>query len=266
MSTRTFPKSQRFLKISFFIGLFLFAFNLGFFVVNAAYERYATGDTAVIGEFVYDDNFVATTTAGCTLSIYNPSGTLLVNAASMTADANGYTHYSYSVPSTGPEGVWPTQMTCGSVPNGDLVKLDKTFVVGATIVSTTTLASSVWTSATRTLTSVGTLVADVWAYGTRTLTGASLDSGSLATQADVLTASSSLAATIPTAVWANGTRSLTTFGSLAADVWNIATSTLTAAGTAGKQLVINYGSGGGGGASAARTTRLRRRQRFRETS
>ena len=45
----------------------------GFFVANAEYERYATGETAVIGDFVYDDDFVATTTAGCTLTVYDPS-------------------------------------------------------------------------------------------------------------------------------------------------------------------------------------------------
>jgi hypothetical protein len=35
---------------------------------------------------------VATTTAGCVISIYNPSGTLLVNESSMTADLNGFKH------------------------------------------------------------------------------------------------------------------------------------------------------------------------------
>jgi len=202
--------------IKFFLLIFVFVFSQAFFaVVNAAYERFATGETAVIGEFVYDDNFVATTTAGCTLSVYDPTGSLIVNAASMTANANGFTHYSFSVPASGPEGVWPTAMTCGNVLNGDLVKLDKSFVVGATLVSTSTLATSVWTSASRSLTTFGTLVSDVWANGTRTLTsggGASaadvwsyatrrltdgaLDSGSLALTSDVTTASSSLAAVI----------------------------------------------------------------------
>ena len=39
------------------------------------------------------------------------------------------------------------------------------------------------------------------------------------TDATVLTASSSLAATIPTNVWSSGTRSLTSFGTLVSDVW-----------------------------------------------
>ena len=65
--------TNRFFKLSIFFWVFLFGLSAAAFVAHAAYERYATGDTAVIGEFVYDDNFVATTTAGCTLSIYNPS-------------------------------------------------------------------------------------------------------------------------------------------------------------------------------------------------
>jgi len=195
MPLRTFI-FNRYLKLS--IGLWVVVLGLctTVLVAHAAYERYATGDTAVIGEFVYDDNFVATTTAACTLSIYNPSGSLIVNAGSMTSNANGFTFYSYSVPTSSPEGVWPSQMTCGNVSNGDLVKMDKTFVVGATLVSTTTLASSVWTSASRSLTTFGTLVADVWTNATRTLTGATLTSGSLATLSDLTTATSSLASAI----------------------------------------------------------------------
>ncbi len=47
------------------------------------------------------------------------------------------------------------------------------------------------------------------------------------TDSKVLTASSSLVATIPTAVWANTTRSLTTFGTLVSDIWSNGTRTLT---------------------------------------
>jgi uncharacterized membrane protein YgcG len=59
------------------------------------------------------------------------------------------------------------------------------------------------------------------------------------TDARVLTASTSLAATLPLAVWASGARTLTGFGTLAADVWNVATSTLTTPGTIGSQLATN---------------------------
>jgi hypothetical protein len=195
MSASTFSIYRRILSKSFLIGVFFFVLGFGILIAHAAYERYATGDTAVIGEFVYDDDFVASV-SDCTISIYNPSGSLIVNAATMTADANGWHHYSYTIPSSGPEGVWPSHITCGSVPTGDLVKMDKTFIVGATIVSTTTLASSVWTSTTRTLSSVGTLVSDIWNNSVRTLTSATLNSGSLSTQSDVLSASTSLASVI----------------------------------------------------------------------
>ena len=39
----------------------------------AAYEKYDIGSLITIGEFVYDDDFQATTSP-CTISIYNPSG------------------------------------------------------------------------------------------------------------------------------------------------------------------------------------------------
>ncbi len=44
---------------------------------------------------------------------------------------------------------------------------------------------------------------------------------------------------LPATIWAYGSRSLTTFGTLASDVWGIATSTLTANGSIGKQIVTN---------------------------
>jgi len=299
MSASTFSIYKRIISKSFLIGLLFFVVLYNISIVHAAYERYATGDTAVIGEFVYEDDFTPSS-ADCTVFIYNSSGSLIVNGTTMTEDANGWHHYSYSIPSSGPEGIWPSYMSCGTVMGGDLVKMDKSFVVGATVVSTTTLANSVWTSTTRTLTSFGTLVSDVWSNSVRTLTGASLDTGSLATQSDVVTASSSLAAaisagtvsvnsntnatilsastslasfinantnsqissaittinnntnatvltastslasTIPTAVWSASARSLTTFGTLAADVWTNGTRTLTSGSTLTASDVWTY--------------------------
>ncbi len=195
------------------------------------------GETVTIGEFVYDDDYVATTTP-CTMTIYDPANTLKINGASMTANANGWHYYDYSVPLNAIEGPWPTSMICGSALGGDLIKADKTFVVDNSIqeiennIASTTddvsdiaselgtgnisaiktktdsitwsditsiptnVATAVWSAGTRSLTTFGSLVADVWSAGTRTLTGAGLSSGSLATQADVTSASSSVSANI----------------------------------------------------------------------
>ena len=116
--------------------LLFLVFN--FFPVDfayAGYQKIAPGGTVTLGEFVYDDNFVATTTAGCVLSIFDPNENQVFNGA-MTASSTGWTYYNYTVPSAGTSGIWPTQMTCGSVSNGDLVKVDKSFIV-----ATSTLAA-----------------------------------------------------------------------------------------------------------------------------
>lgn len=340
-------------SISIWISLF-FLVGLFPFVAHAAI-RYEQGETAVVGEFVYDDDFVATTSP-CTVSIYDPSGDLIVNESSMTADINGWHYYNYSIASNAEQGTWPTTMTCGTVPTGDLIKVDKSFIVGEVLASqadvlsassslAATVPTNVWSNSTRSLTTFGTLVADVWANGTRTLsssgvteistdvwsfaqrrlTDGTLDSGSLATAANVttastsiglaisdqttsinsntnsailgastsigsvvsnasssiasiintntdtqissaittinnntnatvLTASTSLVATIPTGVWANGTRTLSSFGTLAADVWNVATSSFLTAGSVGEHIVTTLDaqvSGAGGTAPTA---------------
>ncbi len=299
---------------------------------SAAYTTYAPGQTVVLGDFVYDDDYTATTT-NCYVSIWGPSGSVEVNAASMSAGADSFYSYSYS---TSTHGTFPAQMSCGYAGDGSLVKQDKTFIVatssatiptaqevadivnentnsvvlaassslGTSLTSVlSTLASipaSIWSYGTRSLSTFGSLAADVWSAATRTLTGAGLDTGSLATLSDVQTASSSVAAVvnantssvvatasssigsavdaldtlsaadlatasssiaavvnantnsivlaassslgsvissvassvsgIPAAVWAAGGRTLSSFGTLAADVWSSGTRTLTGAG------------------------------------
>ena len=108
---------------------------------SAVTNKYAPNENIVIGEFVYDDDFVATTT-DCTLSIYNPSGSPVLTNQLMTALPNGWHYYSTSTLNS--FGVWPTTMTCGSIAGGDLANLDKTFVVGYDNASTTAISNSVW--------------------------------------------------------------------------------------------------------------------------
>lgn len=206
-----------------FLIIFLLAALISAYPAQAAIDKYAPGDTIVIGEFVYDDDMVATTTANCRVTIYsplNPSGDPVVLNTPMTPLASGWNYYSTTT--VVDEGIWPTTMTCG-VEGVDLANLDKTFIVGYVNASTTAIASSVWNnsatssiadavntntnatvlSASSSLASaIFSIPARVWdaTYsGARRLSDALFgtgDSGSLATQSDLESASSSLATTV----------------------------------------------------------------------
>jgi hypothetical protein len=192
-----------------FLIIFLLAALISAYPVQAAIDKYAPGDTIIIGEFVYDDDYVATTTP-CIVEIYNPAGDSVLSDHLMTALSNGWHFYSTSTITT--EGVWPVTMTCGSVLGGDLANLDKSFVVGYTSASTTAIANSVWNnSATSSIAAVINANTDVEAANINTNTNAT-----------VLAASSSLAAIIaslPETIWQYGSRTLTSFGTLVADIW-----------------------------------------------
>lgn len=45
----------------------------------------------------------------------------------MTDDATGWHYYSYATPGT--EGKYPAFITCGTLIGGDLLKLDKSFIL-----------------------------------------------------------------------------------------------------------------------------------------
>lgn len=146
------------------VSIFLFTF----LIVNPAYatETYTPSESIVIGEFIYNDDYTPTTD-NCTISIYSPAGATLVNEATMSDDATGWHYYAYTIPVT--EGKYPTFITCGTLIGGDLLKLDKSFIVKAPNVTDASIASSVWSNGTRSLTTFGTLAADVWSNSTRTL-------------------------------------------------------------------------------------------------
>jgi hypothetical protein len=218
---------QHFIARAFLFFLASVGFCASALPAFAAYDQFEPGTAVTLGEFVYDDSFEATTTANCSVTVHDPNGTLVVNAQAMTADADSWYHYTLAPATT--EGTWPAFIACGSLGTGDLIKEDKTFVVTSNIVSSSSVAAlvnantnavvgaassslgvslssaiasiasvpaNVWAYSSRTLTSMGTLVADVWSAAARTLTGAGLDSGSLATQSDVQTASTSVAAVV----------------------------------------------------------------------
>lgn len=198
MKTRCIFFTQSVLCIFFFCAFFLCSFfsHTTPTAHAAEYQRAALGDTITIGEFVYDDDLVASSTAGCIITIYDPSNTLKVNAAAMTGNVNGWTYYNYAIGLGEAEGNWPTFMTCGSISNGDLIRVDKTFVVGNTIAASSTIAEAVWGRSVRTLTGFGSLAADVWSDAfapTRRLTDATLTGGgAIGTLSDIVSATSSL--------------------------------------------------------------------------
>jgi hypothetical protein len=166
------------LLISLGLGAYIFLAASPLYIF-ADYPKVAPGDSITLGEFIYDDNYVATTSP-CTITIVNPSGVPVVSDAVTSAEVTGWHSYAYTVPSNGPNGSWPAILTCGSEIGGDLIRGDKTFLVdGVYLASSSTIATSVWSSLVRRLTD-------------ETLTGG----GSIAKQSDVQSASSSLSGQI----------------------------------------------------------------------
>ena len=191
----------------------------GFFSISvasaASYQKIAPGDTVTLGEFVFDDDFVATTTA-CTVGITSPLNVEVVPSTTpMTANTDGWHYYNYTTAENAPSGVWPSVMICGSVARGDLVMVDKSFIVDWSVVSTSTIKTVVDESLTVATSSLAAVI------------GAS-------TEAAIATASSSLFATLPATIWSFSSRTLTSFGTLVADtasaVWTSVSRTLTGAG------------------------------------
>ncbi len=207
-------------------------------IASAQADKVFLGETIRIADFVFEDDYTPSTDP-CTLSIYNPSGTLKVNEANMQSYANGWHYYDYTVPLDEEIGRWPVIMSCGSTLNQDLVRVNKDFIVeiGArlststiaesvstsvwsnpiralTDYATSTIATAVWNSSSRTLTDFGTLVSDIWSNPSRVLTDYAV---------------ASIASAVTSAVWSNPSRTLTDYGNdiTALDVWNAANRTLT---------------------------------------
>lgn len=168
-----------------------------------------------IGEFLYNDSYSPITGASCSLTSYNPNGSIFLNNVSLTGTSNGWYSYTATTPST--IGLYPSQVCCDT--GGQHLCIDKSFTVqaaGSTLSSTdvtnavwntsrssytgagtfgealqnivpatSDIASAIWGYSTRSLSTFGTLAADIWNNTTRTLTGASLSSGNLAMQSDV---------------------------------------------------------------------------------
>ena len=198
-----------------FFCLALFGFSSIPVAFAGSYQKIAPGDTITLGEFVFDDDFVATTTA-CTVGITDPLNVeIIASTTPMTANTDGWHYYNYTTALNAPSGVWPSVMICGTVARGDLVIVDKSFIVDWSVVSTSTIKGVVDESLTVATSSLSAVI-------------------NANTGAAVLSASSSLFATLPASIWSFSGRTLTSFGTLVADtasaVWASVSRTLTGAG------------------------------------
>ena len=167
------------------------------------YQICAPNSSCIIGEFLYDDEYIPIATATCTLTSRNPDNSLFLNAVNMTAGSDGW--YSYNATTVSTEGVYHSQICCTA--GTDYLCLDKSFEVKQIATTSSTLnAADVWGYSDRSLTTFGTLTNDIWSHSTRTLSSF----GSLAGD-----------------VWGYSSRSLSNFGNLIADIWNYGTRTIT---------------------------------------
>lgn len=206
-------------------AIIIMVFSFLFFVssVSAANEQYPVDEQVVIGEFLYDDDYVATTT-DCFIDIWAPYKdenselVSIVTNVKMSTSTTGWHYYNFVGSST--PGIWPATMKCGTA-GVDLIKGDKTFVLTTTTVvqdvatavwnntertltdyATSSIAERVWNYPGRALDSFTTLVQAVWGniVSERSLTTKQLaGGGNLATESYINMATSSLSTTLETA-------------------------------------------------------------------
>lgn len=201
-------------KIFVFLIKSCFIFGIFFNFTNITYaiETYIPLETVNIGEFIYNDDYTPTAD-DCTIDIYSPSLVSLVSATMTDEGAvavTGWHYYTYIIPAT--EGKYPTYITCGSVPTGDLFKLDKTFIVKAPSVTSTDISGAVTTINSNTDTKTSSLATSA----VLALVKASTD-----------TINWSDITSLPANVWTYSTRTLTSLASVATDIWSATTRTLT---------------------------------------
>ncbi len=158
---------------------------------------------------------VGTTGLTVTADVYR-NGTEIVAAGSATDAGDGLYTYTLASGSNTVEGVYIAvfktatttvdqqhiaavwEVGTGGIENLDAAVSSRSVAGDAMALTSgerTTVSSSVWSSATRTLTSYGTLIADIWSYVTRTLTSGGGGGGATAQE-----------------VWEYATRELTALG------------------------------------------------------
>ncbi len=153
----------------------------------AEYQRCGRGGSCEIGEFLYDDSYSPITTAGiCILTSRTSSGSVYADPPSiMTSSSAGDGWYSsnWTVGGAQTEGLYPTTVCCTPVGENKIC-IDKSFVIGTTLLSGSEVANAVWDSQTSDHTGAGTfgnvlgnILYNIWNYGTRSLTSATLALG-----------------------------------------------------------------------------------------
>jgi hypothetical protein len=216
-----------FLGIAVVWAVFLF---IGFwgkvFAGPAEYQQCKTGFVCTIGEFLYDDEYNPIATASCHLTARYPDGSVFINAATLSAQTDGW--YSYSFETVGvPEGFYRGQLCCDVSP--DYLCLDKSFEIGPAALTASEAAKAVWDEPVSSHAAEGSFgknlqnpvltAQQIWEYTSRTLTGF----GDLVAQ-----------------IWNYTSRTMTDFGNLIASIWSHPTRTLTSENLEnGKKLATN---------------------------
>lgn len=140
MNSKKYIFNNKFLYFSYlnfgalFFVVILFYFSFIFIVRAYGYQKAAPGDTITLGEFVFEDDFTPST-EDCTITITDPSDTVVVPGVLMNERADGWHFYNYTIPSNAVNGIWRAVMSCGSSGAGNLVKTDKSFIVDSTMVT-----------------------------------------------------------------------------------------------------------------------------------
>jgi hypothetical protein len=168
------------------LGIFASVFIRPTYASVGEYQSCTTDTDCIIGEFLYDDNYVPIVDAECTLTSRYPNGTVFINSATLPPSADGW--YSYTVGTSGqPLGLYRGQICCTS--GTDYLCLDKGFTIdqntaesvwnynNRTISTFGNIVSDIWSYSDRSLSGFGTLVGDIWSHTTKTLSSSTLDNG-----------------------------------------------------------------------------------------
>ena len=132
-------------RFHFFLFSFCCFVFFGFFSISVAfadnYQKIAPGDTVTLGEFVFEDDFSPSTT-DCTIGITDSSNVEQQSPTTMLERSDGWHYFDFETDPNDPSGIWRSVMICGTAGGGDLVKVDKSFIVDSSFQSGYTVTLS----------------------------------------------------------------------------------------------------------------------------
>ncbi|HAP37725.1 hypothetical protein A2574_01725 [Candidatus Shapirobacteria bacterium RIFOXYD1_FULL_38_32] len=191
---KTVTKYCKWLKI-LLAGIF---FLVPAFPVSAApgeYQQCTNTADCIVGEFLFNDEYVPVADADCTLTARYPDGTVFINSATLPPSADGW--YSYDIGTSGqPLGLYRSQICCTTIDG--YMCLDKSFTItqdtaesvwsydNRTISSFGNIVQEIWTYSDRSLSGFGTLVSDIWGHTSKTLSSPTLDNGATLATTDTV--------------------------------------------------------------------------------